>query len=115
MSGIPLPKPKDFKPAIKVSEKHGLWGFFPEPNKLVWTPKETEGHGRAWAVEELRRKSWEDLHALWWVCCKERNMLATGKAELTRAKLGFGETEFDQRDEEVRILNIPELLTMAAN
>lgn len=101
MSGIPLPKPRDFKPTIKVDEKHGLWGFFPEPKKLVWTPTETERHGRAWTVEELRRKSWEDLHALWWVCCKERNMIATSRTELIRAKLGFGEAEFDQRDEEV--------------
>lgn len=103
MSGIPLPKPRDFKPTIKVDEKHGLWGFFPEPKKLVWTPNETERHGRAWTVEELRRKSWEDLHALWWVCCKERNMIATSRTELIRAKLGFGEAEFDQRDEEVSL------------
>ncbi|KAG6037267.1 hypothetical protein E4U40_006256 [Claviceps sp. LM458 group G5] len=103
MSDIPLPKPRvDFKPEIPLDETHGLWGFFPEPGKLLWTPDETSQHGRAWKVEELRKKSWEDLHSLWWVCCKQRNLLATSKTELFRAQLGFGESEFEKRDKEVQ-------------
>ncbi|KAK8931969.1 hypothetical protein H634G_04470 [Metarhizium anisopliae BRIP 53293] len=101
MSDIPLPKPRNFKPKVAVDENHGLWGFFPESGKALWSPKETEEHGRAWTVEELRKKSWEDLHSLWWVCCKERNMLATSKAELARGKFGFGDREIEARDEEV--------------
>ncbi|KAG6229080.1 hypothetical protein E4U34_003364 [Claviceps purpurea] len=103
MSDIPLPQPRDlhdFK--IPVDETHGLWGFFPEPGKLLWTPDETSQHGRAWTVEELRRKSWEDLHSLWWVCCKQRNLLATAQTELARAQFGFGHSEFEKRDREVQ-------------
>lgn len=98
MSGIPLPKPADFKPQIKVDKEHGLWGFFPEAGKLMWTPGEIEEHGRPWTVEELRKKSWEDLHSLWWACCKERNRLATARAELERSQMGFGNRELEVRD-----------------
>lgn len=49
--------------------------------------------GRAWSVEELRRKSWEDLHRLWWLCVKERNILYTQSLERKRLDPGFGEYE----------------------
>lgn len=33
-------------------------------------------------MEELRLKSFEDLHKLWWICLKERNSLAGERHEV---------------------------------
>lgn len=113
MSNVPLPQPRMHQPKIKFDENHGLWGFFPAKGQAFWKPSETEEYGRAWTVEELRKKAWPDLHALWWVCCKERNMLATSRRDLIRAKVGFGEREIQNRDDEIRrtMRNIKHALT----
>ncbi|OHE98808.1 hypothetical protein CORC01_05897 [Colletotrichum orchidophilum] len=96
-----LPKPKNHKREVAVDPNHGLWDFFYGKNKLMNTPKEDQSHGRAWTVEELRKKNWEDLHSLWYVCLKERNRIATTSLERERRRLGFGGYEANDRDETV--------------
>ena len=52
----------------------GLRDFWDGYQRLHGKP---EPCGRAWRAAELRRKSFDDLHGLWYVCLKERNMLLT--------------------------------------
>ncbi|KAI7888493.1 mitochondrial 39-S ribosomal protein L47 (MRP-L47)-domain-containing protein [Mucor mucedo] len=61
----------------------GLYQFFENNESLPkqnWT-------GRAWKAQELRQKSFDDLHKLWYVLLKERNVLATQREEASRLKL----------------------------
>ena len=57
-----------------TSTRADLMEFF--DSKENW--KETKvRHGRPWKMEELRLKSNTDLHELWYILHKERNMLLT--------------------------------------
>ncbi|KAI4500447.1 hypothetical protein M0802_004409 [Mischocyttarus mexicanus] len=56
------------------STKYDLMEFFDDP--VNWG-KDTIKVGREWRLDELRLKSNEDLHKLWFVLIKERNMLLT--------------------------------------
>ncbi|MCJ1225787.1 54S ribosomal protein L4 mitochondrial [Toensbergia leucococca] len=105
MSKEPLPEPvldPNKRSKVKVDDNHGLWGFF-NNKKCLSTPEEDYAYGRAWSVEELRHKSWEDLHSLWWVCVKERNRLATEKYERKRLEAGYGDFEARARDRVIRM------------
>lgn len=77
-----------------VSPDHPLWAFFPKGNKTeraLQTHDEVAKDVRAWTMPELRRKSFEDLHKIWYLTLKERNIIAT---ELHVAKATGNSTYF---------------------
>lgn len=59
---------------IKVREDHPLWEFF-HKKQFVRSAEDLDIQGRSWTVQDLRKKSFEDLHALWYVCLKEMNRI----------------------------------------
>jgi large subunit ribosomal protein L47 len=60
--------------------------------------------GRAWAAEELRQKSFEDLHAIWYKCLLEQNIMATELKESRRQGVHFAlEDVLAKRKVEVKL------------
>lgn len=61
--------------------RYGLMEFFDD--KTNWGKQEVRC-GRSWRLDELRIKSNTDLHKLWYVLLKEKNMLLTMEHECDR-------------------------------
>jgi len=63
-------------------QQRGIDEFYDTQTK----PGEHPVAGRAWRCSELRLKSFSDLHKLWFVLLKEKNMLYTQKEEANKTR-----------------------------
>ncbi|KAG9288358.1 hypothetical protein G9A89_021389 [Geosiphon pyriformis] len=75
-------KLKAFEEKDAASVK-GLYEFFIDGKKALASLEDLKV-GRSWRAAELRKKGFEDLHKLWYILLKERNLLATMKQEAKR-------------------------------
>ncbi|CAI9597590.1 unnamed protein product [Staurois parvus] len=66
--------------------RRGLEEFFDAPDN--WGEKSIKS-GDSWTVNQLRGKSSEDLHKLWYVLLKEKNMLLTLEQESKRQRVAM--------------------------
>ncbi len=57
--------------------------------------------GREWTAKELRRKSWKDIHTIWWLCMREMNYLATQEKETIRLHINSTENHMSKRRDTV--------------
>ncbi|XP_076253935.1 mitochondrial ribosomal protein L47 [Rhynchophorus ferrugineus] len=69
---------------------YDLMEFFDDPKN--WGSNEVKS-GRSWQKDEMRLKSNEDLHKLWYILLKERNMLLTMEEEAKNETMLFPSPE----------------------
>lgn len=85
---------------INVSDDHPLWEFF-NNKEFVRAPADIQFNGRAWSIQELRKKSFDDLHCLWYICLKERNKLYR-EEHIYKQTDSLRSYEYDALSEEIR-------------
>lgn len=62
--------------SLPTLDSHPLWQFFSNKRFVRNQAEVDPAAGRPWSIPELRRKLFDDLHALWYVCVRERNVLS---------------------------------------
>ncbi|KAI1727440.1 mitochondrial 39-S ribosomal protein l47 (MRP-L47) domain-containing protein [Ditylenchus destructor] len=104
MSGSKEKKEEEKK--VKEEKNYLLAEFFDKKvNFGLFELRAKERPGRSWTIEELRLKSNSDLHKLWYVLLKERNMLLTMKeAYVVRARIFPNPERLDRVDESMKNL-----------
>jgi len=107
---------------LEMPDSHPLYGFFrlkltkvePDPDVegdeghihtgyvTFEAPQQKEDDSaRSWTAMELRRKNFKDLHTLWYVLARERNLLATQMQTAVRTGL-IPSTSINARTKDIK-------------
>ncbi|SCZ90629.1 BZ3500_MvSof-1268-A1-R1_Chr1-3g02111 [Microbotryum saponariae] len=81
---------------------HPLWHFFHDKQSLIAPDKRKDNTSRSWTSFELRRKSFTDLHQLWYIALRERNTLLTQREEATRLRIDL--SSFTMHSQKLRMV-----------
>ncbi|XP_018618465.2 large ribosomal subunit protein uL29m [Scleropages formosus] len=91
------------RPLHTSQRRDGLMEFFDLPEN--WGESRVKS-GAPWTAKQLRNKSNEDLHKLWYVLLKEKNMLLTVEQEAKRQRVQMPSPERLRKvDRSVKRLN----------
>eukprot|EP01097_Dermamoeba_algensis_P010312 TRINITY_DN755_c0_g1_i1.p1 TRINITY_DN755_c0_g1~~TRINITY_DN755_c0_g1_i1.p1 ORF type:complete len:196 (-),score=55.68 TRINITY_DN755_c0_g1_i1:81-668(-) len=71
----------NISPCKPLRMERGVEEFF--DGQVKPEAKDIQTAGRPWRAQDLRGKSFSDLHKLWFVLLKERNMLLTEREQFT--------------------------------
>ncbi|KWU42912.1 MRP-L47-domain-containing protein, partial [Rhodotorula sp. JG-1b] len=69
------------------TSNHPLWRFFHDQQSLESLTMRARAPGRSWTAPELRLKSFTELHQLWYILLRERNVLLTQREEARRLRV----------------------------
>ncbi|KAG0659598.1 54S ribosomal protein L4 mitochondrial [Rhodotorula mucilaginosa] len=69
------------------TSNHPLWRFFHDQQSLEVPDKRKDNSSRSWTAPELRLKSFTELHQLWYILLRERNVLLTQREEARRLRV----------------------------
>ncbi|KAJ7550658.1 hypothetical protein O6H91_07G111300 [Diphasiastrum complanatum] len=90
--------------AATTKKSTGLEAFF-EAGREADLEK-SPPYGRGWRASELRLKSWDDLHKLWYVLYKEKNMLLSQELMLRSQNVRLPNPERIQKNSMCRIKQV---------
>lgn len=93
---------------MRLSHRDSLFTARSDPESL--TLKRARAPGRSWTAPELRLKSFTELHQLWYILLRERNVLLTQREEARRLRVDL--SGYTAVPDKLRLVRLASLLLL---